>query len=194
MTKTTHATVGICSSYYLSAVAGINPILPIIIGVFTSLLPDIDTGKSMINRLLIRVKLFRNKWMKVYYLLLTIGFYIGYYFTENQILGILCVLTLLLVLGEHRTWFHSLLMNLPVAIIMSFLHLDSKLIVIGILNYSLHSILDSFNPSGVMLLYPISKKSFRFPITFRSNAWSTRLIEYTADVAMLYLTFVKYSA
>lgn len=192
MTRTTHATVGVCSSFYFSMIIGVNPVWAVVVGVFSSLLPDVDTGRSMINKLLIRVKCFRNKWMKLYYLFLTLALYAVYYFTGIMVIGLLSAMCLLLVIGEHRTWFHSLLMIGPFTFILLVLNLRSELVVIGILNYILHLFLDMPNPSGVMLFYPISNKVFRFPITFRSNSIITRFLEYSADVTLLYLTFESY--
>lgn len=192
MTRTTHATVGVCSSFYFSTIIGVNPVWAVIVGVLSSLLADIDTGKSLINKLLIRAKCFRNKWMKLYYLILTFALYAVYCYTGIMVIGLLSALCLLLVIGEHRTWFHSLLMVVPFTFIMLVLNLRSELVAIGVLNYTLHLILDTPNPSGVMLFYPISKKVFRLPITFRSNSAITRFLEYSADLTLLYLTFEPY--
>lgn len=189
MTRTTHTTVGICSSYYLSVSMGVNPVLPVVVGVFSSLLPDIDTGKSTINKLLIRIKLFQGKSMKVYFLGLFALLLLAYKLTANSIVALLCILSLLLVIGEHRTWFHSAFMLLPYNIILSSLEFSSFLMAIGTINYAMHLVLDMLNPSGVMLLFPISRKVHRFPITFRTSSEVTRLLEYTADATIIYFTF-----
>ena len=189
MTRTTHATVGICSSYYLSMMMGVNPALPVIVGVFSSLLPDIDTGKSMINKLLIRIKLFQGKWMKLYYLGLFILLFFAYKLTANTLIGIMSVLCFLIVVGGHRTWFHSIFMIIPFSIIMSMMNFSVFLMAIGILNYTLHIMLDMLNPSGVILLYPISKRVFRLPLVFKSASVMTRVLEYAVDVSLIYFTF-----
>jgi len=189
MTRTTHATVGICSSYSLSMIMGVDPIYPVIIGVISSLLPDVDTGRSMINRLLIRIKLFQGKWMKLYYLGLFILLLIAFKLTENSVVGIICALCFLLVIGGHRTWFHSIFMIIPFTVIGNTTNLSTFLLTNGILNYTLHLLLDMLNPGGVMLLYPVSMKVFRFPVTFKSKSIITRVFEYSADTVLIYFTF-----
>lgn len=192
MTKVTHTTTGLCSSIAISSMSGLNPILAIITGVIASLIPDIDTGRSFINKYLIRVKWLRNEWMAIYYAVITASLFLVYQATGFKWLLVLSFLTLLLVIGQHRTFFHSILIMLPLWPLMEYFKLDSEYIALGMINYLNHLVLDMFNPQGVMLFYPISKKVYRMPIVFNSNAFTTRVIEYSFDCFILYMTFMHY--
>ena len=191
MRRTTHATVGISCSLFISEWFMLNPFYAVAIGIFYSLLADIDTGYSTINKYLIRIKWLRNKFMPIYYLLISIILYIGYYTLQYKVLLVLSFLSLLLVIGKHRTFYHSLFMLVPQGIILHLMGLNIHLQALALMIYSSHLFLDMFNPSGVKLFYPLSDKSYRFPITINSRSkWST-VIEWLLTLIVIYIT-VKY--
>jgi len=188
MKKTTHATTGICGSFAISAMTGINPIIAVLVGLVYSLLPDIDCGHSYINKFLIRFKVFRNKLMNIYYAGISIILFIIYHYTGFNVVCIVGILTLLLAIGSHRKFFHSLLIMIPFSMLMVILNVDTVIIALALMNYGFHLFFDTFNPTGIMLFYPLSRKVFRMPITFHSDSLQSVIVELVINAAVIYAT------
>ncbi len=188
MRKSTHATMGLTSSLFISKWFMLNPLYAVAIGVLYSLLADVDTGYSYINKYLIRIKWLRNEFMIVYYVLVTAIFYSLYYYTSQQIFIVLTVMSALLVVGKHRTFFHSLFILIPQVIVLHLLSVQVDYQALAIFAYIMHLVLDMFNPSGVMLFYPLSDKVYRFPITINSRHKISKVVEWIITMAMLSYT------
>jgi len=82
-------------------------------------------------------------------------------------------------------------MLVPQGIILDLMGLNIHLQALALMTYSTHLILDMFNPSGVKLLYPLSDKSYRFPITINSKSKWSIVIEWLLTLIVIYIT-VKY--
>ena len=168
--------------------AGINPITAAIIGLVFSLLPDIDCGHSYINKFLIRFKVFRNKFMNVYYAGISILMFTIYHYTGLKTVCVVGFLALLLAIGSHRKFFHSLLILIPFSILMIILDVETVFIALASMNYCLHLFLDTINPTGCMLFYPLSTRVYRMPITFRSDSIWFVIVELLINVTVIYAT------
>lgn len=188
MKKTTHATTGICGSLAISVMTGINPVISVLVGLVYSLLPDIDCGHSYINKFLIRFKWFRNKFMNIYYAGVSLVMFTIYHYTGVKSVCIIGILALLLAIGGHRKFFHSLLILIPLSMLMIMLNVETDIIALALMNYCSHFLLDTFNPSGIMLFYPLSTRVFRMPITFRSGSMQSVILELVINAAVIYTT------
>jgi inner membrane protein len=185
MRKSTHATFGLTSSLFISSMFALNPLVSVCFGLLYSLLPDADSGYSFINKRLVLVKWLRNDFVGVYYFLVSILLFTIYNFTGKQIYLVFGILTLLIVIGKHRTFYHSLFILVPNYIILYILMVPIDYQALAMFSYIFHLALDMFNPSGVMLFYPISDKVYRFPITVNSSSWISNVVEWLFTCAML---------
>lgn len=188
MRKLTHATTGLTSSLFISKFFLLNPLYAIAIGVLYSLLPDADTGYSTINKYLIGVKWLRNEFMSVYYVIITAILLGLYYYTNMNVFIVLSLLTGLLVVGKHRSFFHSLFILIPQCIVLHFMNVHIDYQALAMFAYIMHLVLDMFNPSGVMLFYPLSKRVYRFPITINSSHKISNVVEWILNAAMISYT------
>ncbi len=188
MRKTTHSALGISSALIVSNMYALNPLLSLIIGVVYALLPDIDTGYSFISKYLIRVKWLRNKFMPLYYLVITVVLFAIYYKSNIKIFLVLSIMTTLLAIGKHRTYYHSFLI-LPLQwIVLYMLRVPVNFQALALINYVMHLVLDMFNVSGVMLFYPISKKAYKFPITINSASIISKIVEFAVTTCIISVT------
>lgn len=184
MRKSTHAATGLTCSLLISKEFVLNPLYALAYGIIYSLLPDADTGNSFINKYLIRVKWLRNKYMILYYVIVSAILFGCYYYTQSKLFLIVGILTTLVVTG-HRTFYHSLFILIPHCILLIMLNVVVEYQALAVFSYISHLVLDMFNPSGVMLFFPISSKVYRFPITINSNSWISKAVEWILTVTML---------
>lgn len=188
MRKSTHAATGLTSSLLISKVFVLNPLYALAYGLIYSLLPDADTGYSFINKYLIRVKWLRNKYMSLYYVIVSAFLFGCYYYTQSKLFLIIGIMTTLLVIGKHRTFYHSLLILIPHCILLHILNVSVDYQALAVFSYITHLVLDMFNPSGVMLFYPLSSRVYRFPITINSKSWISKVVEWILTATMLCYT------
>lgn len=177
MKRTTHLSAGASLSIALSQIAGVDPISAVLVGCFASLLPDIDHGYSAINQYLIKIYALKGNFFKVYYGLIAAVLAVLFHLTHSKALLVGFVLVLLIVIGHHRSIYHSLIIMAPLAVFLVYMKMPTVYIAIFLLNYFLHLILDTFNPSGVPLLLPFSPSRTRLPITFDSSGNGARFVE-----------------
>ena len=126
--------------------------------------------------------------MNIYYAGVSFVMFAIYHYTGVKAVCIVGLLALLLAIGSHRKFFHSLLILIPLSILMIIMNVETSIIVLALMSYVSHLLLDTFNPSGIMLFYPLSTRGFRMPITFRSGSLLSVILELVINAAVIYAT------
>lgn len=91
----------------------------------------------------------------------------------------------------HRTFTHSLLFLGFTSLILY--SINKEIGFIWFLSYMSHLILDSFTESGVMLFYPIRKKSYGFKVCQTGGVLNTiiEVIGYMLLIPVIFFTIVN---
>ncbi|MCR1934415.1 metal-dependent hydrolase [Clostridium tepidum] len=191
----THAGVGIAVflSIY-SRLPGNFSYFGLLVVFISSLLPDIDHPKSIFNKYIL---FFKNKTSKIAFYSCSgvLVFWYDYLYTREPALKALAIMLIVIAISSHRNGLtHSLFGMIIFAFIAGYLgnmyniHYIVYYLFIG---YGSHILCDMATNRGVPLLYPFSKKKFKFPVTYKSNSKIATLIETILTTLVLIFTIYK---
>lgn len=177
----THAGVGIialiCMAEKMPGKFSYMGLVMVLVG---SLLPDIDHPKSVINKYILP---FSNKLTKVF-IYASLGVIILWYDYLNPgepIFKALAVAFLIIAISTHR---NGLTHSIPGMILYSFIagyignaYSLQYLTYYFMVGFGMHLVCDMFTNRGIPLLYPFSKKKFKFPFTYKTGSKTGAIIE-----------------
>lgn len=189
MTGRTHAGMGAVAFVALSSkMPGGFTYLGMGVVLVSSLLPDIDHPKSLINKYILP---FRNKNTKVI-LYLCLGLCIlwfDYIYTRQPIYKAIGVLMIAIAFSSHRNGLtHSLLGMIIFTFIAGYLgnrYQLKNIVYYFMLGYSTHLVCDMSTNRGIPLFYPFKKKKYKMPMTFSVGTALGNFIEFMLMAAGL---------
>lgn len=181
MTGKTHLGIGVISTVILSQYISYDlSIGALLICSISSLLPDIDHPKGIINKYILPMK---NKEFKMA-IYITVGIFLivlNYFYFNNIYLNSMGIFVILIGISSHRDGItHSITGLLCFAGVFGVLAVTnnfSGLIIPFAIGYGTHLISDMFTKRGVPLLYPFKNKKFKMPITFTVGSAFGNLME-----------------
>mgnify|MGYP000895457966 CR=1 FL=1 len=191
----THGGVGIIT---LICVADKMPVkftyMGLVVVLLGSLLPDIDHPKSIINKYILP---FSNKLTKVF-IYAALGVVILWYDYINPgepIFKALAVAFLIIAVSAHRNGLtHSAAGMILFSLIAGYIGNEYNIKYLAyyfMIGYGMHLVCDMFTNRGVPLLYPFSKRKFKFPFTYNSNSKLGKAVETCIVGAGLVLAVYK---
>lgn len=191
----THAGIGIAVflSIY-SRLPGNFSYLGLVVVFVSSLLPDIDHPKSIFNKYIL---LFKNKASKiaVYSCSGVLVLWYDYLYTREPAMKALGIMLIIIALSSHRNGLtHSLLGMIIFSFLAGYLgnmYNIHYIVYYFLIGYGSHLICDMATNRGVPLLYPFSKKKFKFPFTYKTNSKMGTLIEIMLTASVLFFTIYK---
>ncbi|MDR7855647.1 metal-dependent hydrolase [Tissierella sp.] len=171
MTGKTHMAIGIVAALTVSVGQPIeNQLVLVAASVIGSLIPDLDHPKAKLNQKLLFIK--NEIYRVLFYLSLAIGFIYLYFLTENNIFGLLGIVTLFIGLSSHRGFTHSIIGFLTVSYMVKLMTAKYNLSLVYsgfIIGYVLHLLADFFTIKGVRLFFPL-KTNISSPIIIKPNS------------------------
>lgn len=182
----THMLIGSAASILLLPKFGYNPeILTTAAAAVAALVCDIDHPKAMINQRILPVK---TKLAKIIvysgigafllYKNMTIG---------NPILTMVGVLLIMIGLSHHRGFTHSLAGVSFMSFTLMYIFkqsVEESILIATIIGLVSHPIADYFTKEGIELLYPFSKKNYRFPITITTGSVAENIVNAAVIIGM----------
>ena len=176
MKGTTHIAIGVAAAAVLGDINHVSMSYLLPSAIIGSLIPDIDTGSSIINKFLIRDPKFRDDKKILYFGALSLFSFLifcQFYIKPFLYIGLVAAI---LALSSHRGIFHTVFIPLMALYFGSKTNyfLQYEMMAVGI---GLHLVADMFNKSGIMLFFPFTRKEFRMPITFYSRSFTMSIIE-----------------
>ncbi|MEF9952358.1 MAG: metal-dependent hydrolase [Clostridium sp.] len=197
MTGKAHMGIGVLTAVVIldRASLGITPI-SILVCIFASLLPDADHPKGFFNKYILPM---RNKSGKVaIYLIFGSGIIgLNYFYFNKDYLYALGGLIVLIGISTHRQGItHSLIGFILFVYILGYgtegiNDIERQRILIAFISgYLSHIVGDFFTSRGIPLAYPLTKKKFKAPLTYRVGSGVGNLIEgIIITLAVVYLAF-----
>lgn len=152
----------------------------LIIVMLASLVPDIDHPKSIINKYILP---FKNKTTKtvVYICLALIVFWVDYLYVGALALKVLGVTLILVAFSSHRNGLtHSLMGFIMFTFISNYIGEEYKISNMSnyfMIGYGMHLLCDMLTKMGVPLFYPLTKKKYKFPLTYKVSSKSGNRFE-----------------
>ncbi|WP_446897878.1 metal-dependent hydrolase [Clostridium sp. LBM24168] len=191
----THAGMGILTflSIYQLIPGGFSYFGMIVVA-FSSVLPDIDHPKSIINKYVLP---FKNKMTKVtlYICLGIILLWYDYLYSDEPIVRAAGVVSIIIAVSSHRSGLTHSLMGMSmfsfIAGYIGNMYDIRYLIYYFMIGYGMHLICDMFTNRGVPLFYPFSKKKVKFPLTYSTNSKIGSAIEQLLMIGGLLFTIYK---
>ncbi|PMC34983.1 MULTISPECIES: metal-dependent hydrolase [Metabacillus] len=165
---------------------------------FGSLFPDIDTPNS---------KLGRYFWALLLIIVAAVITTAVYFPSLLNLIYVdlknfsLLLLPFLLIFTGHRKFSHSLLFLLLLCFYCYLINFYLKVSLVYLIAYIVgvvsHLIGDYLTKRGIPLFFPLSKKYFKFFITFRTGSYNERLIIWILlilNILFISSNFIKYIA
>ncbi|MFD2923246.1 metal-dependent hydrolase [Halobacillus naozhouensis] len=153
---------------------------------FGSLLPDIDTPRSTLGKWFWRLLLIFLLGAVSAYLLVPV--IINEYRDELSIVSMF-ILPILIMVRSHRKMTHSILFIFLIGgycyFIGYFLAVPLNYFIGLLVGVCSHLLGDVITKKGIPILYPFSKKHFRFIVTFKTGSLTEKFIVMTLAVANL---------
>ena len=182
----THAGIGAVTfvALYKGLSQNIN-FVGLVIVILSSLLPDIDHPKGILNRYILP---FKNKATKVtlYICLGALVLWVDYLYFRLPIFRAIGLMLIVIALSSHRNGLtHSLVGMILFGLIMGYIGNYYKitfLVYYFVMGYGMHLICDMATNRGVSLFYPFSSKKIKWPVTYSS---SSKLGSFIEDVIMI---------
>lgn len=194
MTGKTHAGLGVVAYLvFCSKAPDKLSFIGFVVAVFSSLLPDIDHPKSIINKYILP---FKNKVTKtfVYGCLGTAVLWYDYFYANLPILKGIGLLLLIISISSHRNGLtHSLCGMMLFTTVAAYIGIKYKvnLSYSFMLGYGSHLLCDMTTNRGVPLFYPIRNKKIKMPVTFKVGSKMGILIEDSIIiVGLLYIIYM----
>lgn len=194
MTGKTHLGVGLISTVILAQYLSYNLSFGVlIICALSSVLPDIDHPKGIINKYLLPMK---SKEFKIA-IYVTIGVFLiilNYFYFNAIYLNVTGIFLIMIGVSAHRDGVtHSLAGLLCFVFVFGFFATTyhyKDLIIPFAIGYGSHLLGDMFTSRGVPLYFPFKKKKYKMPLTYTVGSWWGNLIEGGIIAAgLIYLTF-----
>lgn len=161
--------------------------------ILSSLLPDIDHPKSIINKYILP---FKNKWTKftVYACLGIIVLYFDYIYMNEPAFKALGFSLILIAISSHRTGItHSLTGMIVFTFIVGYISKMYNLPYITnyfIIGYGMHLLCDMATNRGISLFYPFKNKNIKLPLTFRTGSKFGNFVEeFIMILGLIYIVY-----
>ena len=177
MTGKTHIAIGITIGLTISSGQPVeNQLILVLASALGSLIPDLDHPKSKLNQKLLFIK---NKlYSTLFYLSIAIGSIYLYLTTDNNIFGLLGVISFLIGISTHRGFTHSIVGLLLFSWMVKIFTLKYNLFFIHsgfVAGYASHLVADFFTVKGIKLFYPVDS-SISSPIIIKTNSLFENII------------------
>ncbi|NLY46595.1 MAG: metal-dependent hydrolase [Tissierella sp.] len=190
MTGKTHVAIGVVTGLTISVGQSLeNQLIIVLTSVIGSLAPDLDHPKAKLNQKLLFLK---NQFFRtLFYLVIALGFIYLYLITQNNIFGLLGIMTFFIGISNHRGFTHSIVGFLVFSSIVRLVAERYNLPSIStgfIIGYISHLLADFFTIKGIKLFYPV-KTNISSPILIRTNGVIEKLI---FSFLSLYSVFLLY--
>ncbi|MDF2882846.1 MAG: rane protein [Clostridiaceae bacterium] len=150
------------------------------IAIISSLLPDIDHPKSILNRYILP---FKNKMAKIvlYACSGIIILWYDYIYVHQPILKAIAIMFFVIALSSHRKGLtHSITGMIMFGLIVGFIgnmYNRQFLIYSFIAGYGMHLICDMATDRGIPLFYPFKTKNVKWPMTYKTSSKMGNFIE-----------------
>lgn len=184
----THMVIGGATSLLLLPKLGYEPgILTTTAAAVAALVCDIDHPKAMLNQRILPVK---NKIAKII-VYSAIGLFLLYknLAIRNPIFTMIGILLIMIGLSHHRGFTHSLIgvsfMSFVLLNICSKHIVAENILIAAVIGLTSHPIADYFTKEGIEILYPISKKNYRFPVTITTGGMVENFLNVVMIVMMI---------
>ena len=191
MTGKTHVAIGIVAGLTISVGQPIeNQLVLVLTSVIGSLIPDLDHPKAKLNQKLLFLK--NEFYRTLFYLSLAAVFAYFYLQTQNNVFGLLTIMTFFIGISSHRSFTHSIIGFLVVSSIVNLIAVKYRLPFISsgfVIGYVLHLVADFFTVKGIQLFYPL-KTDISSPIIIRTDSAMEDII---FTLLSLYSVFLLYS-
>lgn len=191
----THGGVGIIALILIAEkMPGKFSYLGLVMVLVGSLLPDIDHPKSIINKYILP---FSNKMTKVaiYAAIGAIILWYDYINPGEPIFKALAVAFIIIAISTHRNGLtHSVAGMVLFSFIAGYIgnsYNQQYLTYYFMIGYGMHLVCDMATNRGIPLMYPFSKKKFKFPFTYKTNSKIGGLLENVIVAAGLVLAVYK---
>jgi len=188
-TNKTHTITGTEASMVV-AIALQLPIIPIVIGaVAGSVIPDIDSEKSVISS---KILIFRKRTvLKITYSIIGLAAII-YGSISLKLMGIFLVLS---AISGHRKFTHSILgflsfCSICLYVLYSYSGIIRNLVFGLIIGYGVHILADSFSNHGIELFWPMLEKNYGFRL-IRTGKMSEQIFLVISSILM-YVLFSRF--
>lgn len=191
----THAAVGVATYVFLcSKLPGKFSTIGMIVTVVSSIIPDIDHPKSIINKYLLPKK--SEKTKRVFYAALGIIILcFDKIYTRDIGVKAVGIAFICISLNSHRNGFsHSFLGFVLASIIGSIVEVRINtpyLTLYIVAGYMSHLIGDMFTKHGIPLFYPFNIIKVKFPINYSVGSKKGRFIE--GIIRILVMIYIVYS-
>lgn len=152
----------------------------LIIVIISSLIPDIDHPKSIINKCFLPVK---NKKTKttIYSCLALVVLWFDYLYIGEPALKALGITLIFVALSSHRNGLtHSLTGLIAFTMIAGYLgevYNINFIVYYFMIGYGMHLLCDMMTKMGIPLFYPFVTKKYKFPIIYKVSSKSGNLFE-----------------
>lgn len=152
----------------------------LIIVIISSLIPDIDHPKSIINKYFLPVK---NKKTKttIYSCLALVVLWFDYLYIGEPALKALGITLIFVALSSHRNGLtHSLTGLIAFTLISGYLgevYNINFIVYYFIIGYGMHLLCDMMTKMGIPLFYPFIIKKYKFPLIYKVSSKSGNLFE-----------------
>ncbi len=190
MTGKTHMAIGIVAALTISVGQPIeNQLVLVAASVIGSLIPDLDHPKAKLNQKLLIIK--NEIYRVLFYLSLATGFIYLYFLTENNIFGLLGIVTLFIGLSSHRGFTHSIIGFLAVSYMVKLATVKYNLSLVYsgfIIGYVLHLLADFFTIKGVRLFFPL-KTNISSPIIIKPNSEFENILFVLLTIYSIFLLY-----
>lgn len=190
MTGKTHMAIGIVAALTVSVGQPIeNQLVLVAASVIGSLIPDLDHPKAKLNQKLLFIK--NEIYRVLFYLSLATGLIYLYFLTENNIFGLLGIVTLFIGLSSHRGFTHSIIGFLAVSYMVKLATVKYNLSLVYsgfIIGYVLHLLADFFTIKGVRLFFPL-KTNISSPIIIKPNSEFENILFVLLTIYSIFLLY-----
>lgn len=190
----THAAIGMATfmSVYQKVPGGFS-YLGIAIVAISSLLPDIDHPKSMINKYILPFKNKKTK-MFIYLSLAIIVLYYDYMYMKSPVLKAISIALVFIAISSHRNGLtHSAIGLVIFTIIASYIGKSYAIPASAyyfVIGYGMHLFCDMNTKMGVPLFYPFINKKYKMPFTYNVNSKKgNNLEEFLIIVSLVYIIY-----
>lgn len=152
----------------------------LIIVIISSLIPDIDHPKSIINKYFLPVK---NKKTKtaIYSCLALVVLWFDYLYIGEPALKALGITLIFIALSSHRNGLtHSLTGLIVFTLIAGYLgkvYNINFIVYYFMIGYGMHLLCDMMTKMGIPLFYPFITKKYKFPLSYKVSSKIGNLFE-----------------
>lgn len=178
MNGKTHMLFGSVASLYLLPKLGYEPtLITTSTAIISSLIPDMDHPRAKINQKILPMK---NRLGKKLFYCGIGSFLLCKYGIENRLTLSIAIILIMIGFSRHRSFTHSLIGISSISSIVFFVPKNTipyPVLLSFIIGLISHLIGDWMTVAGIELLYPFTKKKYKFVLTISSGHMAEPLID-----------------